>query len=57
MLNLKKEFFDLSKDEQEEESIRIANEYYKLAEKWRRISVKIRVGTFKKEDLVASKSI
>jgi hypothetical protein len=47
-MTLSTEFYELSKDKQEEEATKIANDYYKRADEWRRIAVKARIGTLKK---------
>lgn len=41
---LPKEFYTLSKEKQEEEANRITEKYYKLAEKWRKIAILVRIG-------------
>lgn len=35
-------FYELSKEQQEEEAVRMTTKYYELAEAWRRIAIKTR---------------
>lgn len=46
-MQLPQEFYELTKEQQEEEAIKMTNKYYEEAEKWRRIAVQVRIGKIK----------
>lgn len=41
-MNIPEYFYELTKEEQEEEANRITEKYYKLAEKWRKVAILVR---------------
>lgn len=46
-MQLPEEFYELTKEKQEEEAVKMANKYYEQAEKWRQIAVQVRIGKIK----------
>jgi len=43
-MNLPDKFYELTKEQQEEEANKMTEKYYKLAEKWRKVAILVRIG-------------
>ena len=46
-MSIPETFYQLSKEQQEEEAVKMANKYYHEAEQWRRLAVQVRIGKIK----------
>lgn len=46
-MSIPESFYQLSKEQQEEEATKMANKYYREAEQWRRLAVQVRIGKVK----------
>lgn len=47
-MKLSEKFYELSKDKQEEEAIKMMNKYHNKAEQWKRLAIKARIYGVKK---------
>jgi hypothetical protein len=46
-MQIPQEFYELTKEQQEEQATKMANKHYEEAEKWRRVSIQVRIGKIK----------
>ena len=47
-MTISNKFYELDRDEQEVKAVEIANAYYALADKWKKVAIKARTGTLEK---------